>query len=125
MSAYHVASIQTLPVPQVERGSDGTCAMIWHVQFTSALISNEFDTVVKEAQHPKISFSSQVEGSSAAVKVGFSEGDYTTAYDETFQLLRHLEARFGEVETLEGCPRTKWGMQFVISRHVSQKNMLS
>ena len=27
----------------------------------AALISNEFNTVVKEAQHPKISFSSQVE----------------------------------------------------------------
>ena len=121
MSAYNVASMQTLPVPQVERGSDGTCAMIWHVQFTSTLISNEFDTVVKETQHPKISFSSQVEGASAAVKVGFAEGDYTTAYDATFQLLRHLEARCGEVETLEGCPRTKWGMQFVISRHVRPK----
>ena len=118
MSAYNVAAIQTLPVPQVERCSDGTCAMIWHIQFTSTLIANEFDTVVKETQHPKIRFSSQVEGASAAVKVGFSEGDYTTAYDETFQLLRHLEAHFGEVETLEGCPRTKWGMQFVISRHV-------
>jgi len=92
--------------------------MIWHVQFTSTLISNEFDTVVKETQHPKISFSSQVEGASAAVKVGFSEGDYTTAYDETFQLLRQLEARFGEVETLEGFPRKKWRMQFVVSRHV-------
>jgi len=121
MGAYHVASIQTLPVPQVERCSDGTCAMIWHVQFTSALISNDFDTVLKEAQHPKISFSSQVEGSSAAVTVGFPEGDYTTAYDETFQLLRSLEKRFGKVVTLEGFPRKKWGMQFVISRHVRPK----
>jgi hypothetical protein len=99
--------------------------MLWHVQFPRTLSANEFDTVVKEAQQPKISFSSQVEGASAAVQVRFADGAYTTAYDATFQLLRHLEERFGEVETLEGLPRTKWGMQFVISRPVSPRHMLS
>ena len=104
MSAYNVASIQTLASPGGESARMVRMPCYGHVQFTRALISNEFDTVVKEAQHPKISFSFQVEGASAAVKVGFSEGDYTTAYDATFQLLRHLEERFGEGETLEGLP---------------------
>ncbi len=121
MSAYRVSLIQPLPVPTVERGVDGTCAMRWHAQFPHALPADEFDMIVQQAQHPHISFSSQVQGASAAVQVGFSEGDYTTAYDAMWQLLRHLEERFGPLETLEGSPRTAWEMQFVINRHVRPK----
>ena len=121
MSAYHVSLIQPLPVPKVERGVDGRCAMQWYMQFPHALPADEFDMIVQQAKHPHISFSSQVQGASAAVQVRFSEGDYTTAYDATWQVLRHLEERLGPVETLEGAPRTIWKMQLVINRHVRPK----
>ena len=121
MSEDNLSLIQTLPVPKVEKSPDGKCRMIWRLKFKSALISKALDTVVKEAKNPKVSFSYQMEGSSMVVEVGFPEGDYTTACDETFQLVRHLEERFGQVETIEGLPRTKWEMQFVISKHVRPK----
>ena len=96
MGAYNVASIQTLPVHRWRDARMAPYAMLWARATYPCLDLERIRHVVKEAQHPKISFSFQVEGASAAVKVGFSEGDYTTAYDATFQLLRHLEERFGE-----------------------------
>jgi hypothetical protein len=72
MSAYHVPLIQPLPVPKVERGVDGRCAMQRYMQFPHAIPADEFDMIVQQTKHPHISFSSQVQGASPAVQVRFS-----------------------------------------------------
>jgi hypothetical protein len=92
--------------------------MIWHLNFKSVVASKEFETAVKQVKNTKASFSYQIEDTHVAVEVKFSEGDYTTAYDATWQLVRHVEETYGQIESIEGVPRQQRGMQLLISKHV-------
>lgn len=118
MHAYNFASIKTLPVPPVQKFANGTCGMIWHLTLQRAVASKEYETAVKEAHNPQVSFASRIKGAHVTVEVRFLADDYTAAYDATLRLVRHVEERFGQLESIEGVPRSQWDMQLMISKHV-------